>query len=59
MGNLIAGMVFFGIGTWPCLYCRRCREDNLFRSAGFAGSLWMIRGRPKRPHAQDEDRPSG
>lgn len=35
MGNLIAGMVFFGIGTWP--YWRRGRKDNLFVAQGLQG----------------------
>ena len=55
MGNLITGMVFFGIGT--STYCRLAGQSP--RSAGFAGSLWMIRDRPKRLHVQVEDRPSG
>lgn len=47
MGDLVAGMLFFGIGTWPC-YFGRSRKNNLFRSAGVAGSLWMIRDRPRQ-----------
>lgn len=57
MGNLIAGMVFFGIGTWP--HCRRGRRDNILILQGSQGRFWMIRDRPKRRHIQVKNGPSG
>lgn len=57
MGNLVAGMVFFGIGTWP--HCRRGRRDNILILQGSQGRFWMIRDRPKRRHIQVKNGPSG
>jgi hypothetical protein len=35
MGNLNAGMVLFGIGTWP--HCRRGMRNNIFFLQGLQG----------------------